>query len=74
MRLNSFTQLAEAMGIKAKVVKPEKVLKCPKCGDPMRHISGTNIWLCEHVGLEDDVTPEGVQCQVIRRCGDRVFA
>ena len=75
MIYHSFGELAAAFGGKIHVsgVKTEAPRKCPKCGDPMKHIAGTNVYLCEHVDLVDEEL-KGESVQVIRKCGNRVFA
>lgn len=73
MIYHSFKEFAAARGIVPKATKSEAPRKCPKCGDPMKHVAGTNVYLCEHVDLADEVL-KGKPVQVIRKCGNRVFA
>ena len=69
----SFVEFAAAQGIKPKRAKKESARKCPKCGDPMRHVEGTNVYMCEHVDLTDDEL-NGNPVQVFTRCGNVVYA
>ncbi len=58
---NSFQDLGKVFGVHPKERK-EKPFNCRKCGNPMKHIPGTNVFLCLHV---DDNGKE---------CGNRVLA
>ena len=70
---HSLKEFAAARGIAVKETKTERSRKCPKCGDPMKHIAGTNVYLCEHIDLVDEEF-KGKPVQVIRPCGNRVYA
>ena len=50
---HSFAELAAARGIKVKRAKSEPARKCPKCGDTMRQLDGTNVYVCDHVDFAD---------------------
>ena len=52
MTTNSFKQLAEKMGIKTKNKTFVKPKRCFKCGSDMRHIEGTNVFVCDNT-IED---------------------
>ena len=45
----NFADVAKALGFKVKkqVVKKEAARKCPECGNDLRHIEGTNVWVCD---------------------------
>ena len=60
MTFNNFEDLAQAFGVSKKPRK-EKPFYCRKCGEVMRHVHGTNVYLCTgHL-------PDGTEC------GNRVF-
>lgn len=44
---NSFGDLGRVFGVSQKP-KKDKDFHCRKCGGVMRHIPGTNIFLCEN--------------------------
>ena len=70
----SFAQVATALGFKVKpVVKKEKERLCPKCGNEMRNVPGTNVWFCDWATLEDQSFYEDT-VQVFTPCGNRVLA
>ena len=56
----SFVELGSAFGVSPKTHK-EKDFHCRKCGGVMRHIPGTNVFLCENADKEGNV------------CGHRVL-
>ena len=70
---NSFAELAAARGITPKAPKIEPARKCPKCGDTMKHVGNTNLYICEHVELVNDEL-KGKPVQVIRKCGNKILA
>ena len=57
---NNFADLGKAFGLKVRQRKQRPFL-CRKCGEEMRHVSGTNVFLC------DGVLPDG------SACGNRVL-
>lgn len=69
---HSFKEFAAAQGIKVKEIK-EPTRKCPKCGDPMRHVGNTNVYMCDHVDFKDEEL-HGESVQVFTRCKTVVFA
>jgi len=68
---HSFKEFAEAQGIKVKAIK-EPARKCPKCGDAMRHVEGTNVFMCDHVDLKDEEL-HGEPVQVFTRCRNVIY-
>lgn len=44
--LNSLAELGKAWGIAPKQAKEPKPRKCFRCGGEMRHIEGTNVFVC----------------------------
>lgn len=70
----NFADVAQALGfrVKRKAVKKEAARECPICGSEMRHISGTNVWVCDAVLLEEKEL-KGKQVQVFRTCGERML-
>ena len=70
---HSFKEFAAARGIKAKAVKT-KAMKCPKCGDAMRNVAGTNVFMCDHVDFIETMTPDKKPCQVFTKCKNVVYA
>lgn len=69
---NSFKEVAAAMGMKAPKVKAE-TRKCKNCGGPLRHVEGTNVWVCDFFKLEDQKLSEDVEVQVFTKCGNKVI-
>ena len=65
---NNLSDLGKAFGIHQKQRK-EKPFFCRKCGEVMRHIPGTNVYLCDHVFEEKDPNGE----VKLRACGNRVL-
>lgn len=57
-------------------IKPKKtvakVKKCPKCGNELRNVPNTNVWLCDFVDLKDEVL-NGKEVQVFSKCNFQVF-
>lgn len=57
--------------------KREKACKCEVCGGLMRHVSGTNIWVCDLHKLEVKKfkDKEGIEheAQVFSKCGNVVI-
>ena len=72
----SFADAAKMIGIKVKNSTVEKIKEkeCPNCGNTLRHIEGTNVWICDWAKLEDMVTKDGANVQVFTTCGNMVFA
>ena len=70
---NSFKEFAAARGIVPKATKGEPVRKCPKCGNVMRHVGNTNVYMCDHVDFAD-AELKGKPCQVFTRCKTVVYA
>lgn len=58
---NNFADLGKAFGISRKQRK-EKPFYCRKCGEAMRHVPGTNVFLCA------GKLPDGTEC------GSRYFS
>lgn len=58
--LHNFIELGKVFGLSPRKRK-EKPFVCRKCGEVMKHISGTNVFLCE------GKLPDG------KECGNRVF-
>ncbi len=69
---HSFQEFAEAQGIKVKVIK-EPVRKCPKCGNPMRRVGNSNVYVCDHVDIRDEER-HGEPVQVFTSCKNVVLA
>lgn len=69
----SFAEFAAAQGIKPKATKTETERKCPKCGDVMRNVTGTNVYVCEHVDFADAKLGE-MPVQVFTKCKTVVCA
>ena len=57
---NNFADLGKAFGVKTKGKKGRPFI-CRKCGEEMKHVPGTNVYLCE--AFLPDGTP----------CGNRVL-
>lgn len=70
---NSFAALGEAMGIKVPTPVEEEPRKCKNCGNPLRHISGTNVYVCDYASMEDVELAKGTNVQVFTRCGAQVI-
>ena len=72
---SNFSDVATALGFKVKkVAKKEQTQTCPKCGNELRNIPGTNVWMCDWATLEDKTTKDGADVQVFTACGNRVLA
>lgn len=67
----SFKDLGAAMKIKDKV--RIETCKCKKCGQPLRNVPGTNVWMCDFVNLEDAKLPDETEVQVFTKCGNVVL-
>lgn len=50
---NSFAELGKALGIKVPQ-NVEKERKCSNCGNPLRKIGNTNVYICDYSILEDN--------------------
>lgn len=70
---HTFKEFAAARGIKPKTTKTEVEYKCPKCGDAMRNVAGTNVYMCDHVDLAD-AELKGKPVQVFTKCKTVVYA
>lgn len=70
-KFGSFTDLAAAVGIKAKQ-KAEKARKCKVCGEDMRKVAG-NVWVCDNPMTLQDKMLKGQPVQVFGPCGNRVI-
>lgn len=71
----NFTDVATALGFKIKKkAAQELTMACPNCGNEMRNVPGTNVWLCEWASLADETTKDGTAVQVFTRCENRVLA
>lgn len=57
-KFNSFVALGQALGIKC-TVEAEKVHKCPNCGNELRKVGNTNVYVCDY----------GTPVQVLTKCG-----
>lgn len=71
-RYNSFEELGKAFGIKKKARK-ESTMVCRKCGGIMRHVEGTNVYLCENP-LKDKNGKVIKEDGKVKTCGNRVLA
>ena len=60
MQINSFGALGGVFGVSPRQNKT-KPFRCRKCGREMRHLTGTNIYLCENT------ISDGTEC------GHKVF-
>ena len=59
----SFKEVAQTLGVKLKKEQPkeEKVIKCRICGSPMRHISNTNVYVCD--GMKKGKDGKEIPCE-----------
>ena len=69
---NSFKDLGAAMNIKSK--EKTETRKCKNCGQPLRQVPGTNVWMCDYSVMEDQELKDGTQVQVFSKCGNVVLA
>lgn len=69
---NSFATLGAAMGLKTPKIK-EKERKCPDCGGVMKHVAGSNVFVCPFSKLEEREL-KGKPVQVFSKCGKFVIA
>lgn len=69
---NSLEALAKALEIKSKK-QTEKVRKCKNCGGPLRHVEGTNTWVCDFHKLEDKMLKDK-EVQIFSSCGNVVLS
>ena len=65
---DSLPALGSALGVKPADQPTPKAKKCRKCGKPMRHVPGTNVWLCDTMV---EVEQNGVKKMV--PCGNRAI-
>lgn len=75
----TFGEAARALGIKVKEPavkseKSEKIKKCRKCGGDLRHIAGTNIYVCNGSVTRENTSPDGTTCSVVEPCGNVLIA
>lgn len=66
-KFNSFAELGKALGIKVPQ-NVEKERKCSNCGNPLRKIGNTNVYICDYSILEDNEL-NGTPVQVFTKCG-----
>lgn len=69
----SFAEVGKALGVKAPKAAKEKERKCEKCGNPLRHVAGTNVWMCDFAALEDKEVGTNKTIQVFTRCRNTVI-
>lgn len=68
-RFDSLSEFGYALGFKPSEQPTPRSVKCKKCGAIMRHIPGTNVWLCDAmVEKEKNGTKQTVPC------GNRMLA
>ncbi len=60
MKINSFNALGGVFKVSPRQNKA-KVFRCRKCGKEMRHLIGTNVYICENIASDG------------KECGNRVF-
>ena len=71
---NSFAELGKALGLNKKSVTPSpRTAVCPKCGETMRLMPGTNIYVCGKTELNDAKLPDGRDCQVFSKCDGTIM-
>lgn len=73
-KFNSFAAVAAAVGVKQPKVKTEKTRKCPECGMDLRHVSGTNVWMCDFSTIEEAELKKGgkiTPVYVLKKCPHR---
>lgn len=46
-KFNSFVELGKALGIKVPQ-NVEKERKCSNCGNPLRKVGNTNVYICDY--------------------------
>lgn len=46
-KFNSFAELGKALGIKVPQ-NVEKERKCSNCGNPLRKVGNTNVYICDY--------------------------
>lgn len=73
MKFKSFTDMGIALGHDIPAPKEEKVRKCPNCKQPLRHVGTTNVWVCDHATMTDEVAKGGKSVQVFTACGTQVI-
>lgn len=59
-KLNSLSELGVAWGLAPRQHKEPKPRKCFRCGGEMRHIEGTNVFVC--TGTKKDKDGKEKQC------------
>lgn len=57
---NSLSDLGSALGCKAPEQLTPKDKNCRKCGNAMRQIPGTNVWVCD--GMVENADKKTVPC------------
>lgn len=70
----SFKEMGAALGVKVKTPKA-KVHKCSFCGEPLRQVQGTNVWVCDNPMVIRDaklkINGKETDVQVFGPCGVR---
>lgn len=66
-KFNSFAELGKALGIKVPQ-NVEKERKCSNCGNELRKVGNTNVYVCDYGTLED-TDLKGTPVQVLTKCG-----
>lgn len=61
-KFNSFAELGKVPQ------NMEKERKCSNCGNPLRKIGNTNVYICDYSILEDNEL-NGTPVQVFTKCG-----
>lgn len=73
--MTNFAEVAQALGFKVKQpVQKERTKRCYKCGNDMRHVEGTNVYVCDGSIVKEDTLPDGTKCSVTKPCGNTVIA
>lgn len=62
-KFSPFKEMGQALGIKPSKAKIEKAKKCPRCGQNMHRVEGTNVWACSNPYIVDAML-KGVPVQV----------
>lgn len=63
VKLHSLAELGQYFKVKQKKETPAEEKLCPICGNPLRGIAGTNVWVCDWAVME-----EKEDAQVFTRC------
>lgn len=70
---NSFSALADALGVKASEKREPSPMKCSNCGGPMHRAGNSNVWVCDFHKLTDEKLPDGTDVQVFTKCENTVI-